>query len=227
MATFKADLKEIVKLRLFLQNAPKKVRKASAEFLNNLAFGSRRAALKELDRTMTIRSPGFIRGSVRVQKTRAGTSIVQQMSVMGSIRRARFSGFEEQEFGTDTKRKRVQTTAARGGKWGRRVAPRFRLKPGAKVLKPQDRKLKANQIIPFLQIISREKYRKPFLLPKAHKKLQKGIFNLKGRRIQRLHALKAKQPKTNRWHSNAVDRYLSRRRLRLEWQKSMNWVFKK
>jgi len=174
--------------------------------VNNLAFKTRENVLGELKRTMTIRAPGFVRGSVKVQKA----SLRKPVSEAGSIKRERFSGWIEQETGKRTDRRRVQTRAARLGNWKRKVAPRFRLKPSAKFIKPADVGLSNNQIVAFLQTLNRKKYRQPFFLPVRYKRLQRGLYLFKGRfpknKIVRVQSFDPKnvQPVKEPWMSRAV-----------------------
>ncbi len=197
----------LTQLRSFYQKAPGMFRRAGVGLANNLAFKTRKWVLAELEQSMTIRSPGFVKGSVRVQKARAGNPTAE----VGSIKRERFSGWAEQETGKKTARTRTQTRIARSNNWKRRVAPRFRLKPGKKrSIRPSDFKLNhpaSSNIVPFLQILDRKKYRQPFFIPVRYKRLQRGIYIFRAKKIRRVQNLEPDnpQPKRNRWMTRSVN----------------------
>jgi len=200
--TFQLKKGDIRNMRQFYRDFPTVVQFAKIGTINNLAFRTRGNTLEELGKNMMIRSPGFVKGSVRYKKATRGDPVAET----GSIRRERFSGWIEQETGKKTGRKRVQTVTARSRNWRRRVAPRFRLKPSAKFIRPADVKLNRTQIVPFLQILDRRRYRQPFLIPTRYKRLQRGIYIFLAKKIKRIQNFDPKnvQPKRDAWMSRAV-----------------------
>ncbi len=214
---------DLDKLKRFYRKAPGMFRRAGVGLSNNLAFKARGLILAELEQSMTIRSPGFVKGSVRIQKAHAGNPTAE----VGSIKRERFSGWAEQETGKKTARTRTQTRIARSNNWKRRVAPRFRLKPGKKrFIRPSDfPKLNhpaSSNIVPFLQILDRRKYRQPFFIPIRYKRLQRGIYIFRARKIRRIHNLNPAnpQPERNRWMTESVNK-INQQLIDLAWQEEL------
>lgn len=212
------------RLKKFYKAASGIHKRAGVGLSNNLAFRARGMILKELEQSMTMRSKGFVKGSVRVQK--AGRS--NPVAEVGSIKRARFSGWIEQETGQKTTRKRTQTKTARMSNWQRRVSPRFRLKPGSKrSIRPSDLGLsntESSSIPVFLQILSRKKYRQPWFIPIRYKRLQRGIYIFRANKIRRIQNLDPAnpQPKRNRWMTRTVSR-INQRLVEEEWGKSIRF----
>jgi hypothetical protein len=200
--TFQFKKGDIRDWKQFHRDFAKAQKFAQIGHLNKLAFRTRGAIIDELGRNMTIRFPGFVKGSVKFEKA----SLKRPMSEVGSVKRERFSGWIEQETGQKTQRKRVQTLAARNRNWKRRVAPRFRLKPSAKFIRPVDVKLNRTQIVPFLQILDARRYKQPFYIPIRYKRMQRGIYVFIRRKIRRVQTFDPKnvQPKRDEWMSRAV-----------------------
>lgn len=219
---------DLNKLKRFYQKAPGLFRRAGVGLSNNLAFRARGLVLAELEQSMTVRSPGFVRGSVRIQKARAGNPTAE----VGSIKRERFSGWAEQETGKKTARTRTQTVIARSNNWKRRVAPRFRLKPGKKrSIRPSDLGLSNTQsssIAPFLQILDRRKYRQAFFIPIRYKRLQRGIYIFRAKKIRRIQNFEPDnpQPKRNRWMTKSVNQ-ITQPMVEQEWEKTVRFVMGK
>lgn len=222
----KSNIKRVEK---GFRDAAKLMKKIEVGTVNNIAFKAREVMLNEVKTSMTIRSPGFVKGSMRVKKA----TFRDKKSVAGSIRRPRFTGWEHQETGKAPGRKRTQSVAARRSNFRNRVAPRFRLKTGIKkAVRPSDVGLKDNVSFPdipgFLQILDRKKFRQPFYLPIAYKRLQKGIYIFRAGKIKRVQNLnpKNKPLKSNKWMTRSegnIDRIM----VVNAWKKSAIHFFKK
>ena len=124
---FQLDKRELNQLLKFYKSAPRKFLPAAAGMLNTFAFGVREQAVKQINDKFTVRNPAFVKSSIKVEKTRI-VPLQNMESKTGSISRPRFSGWIEQETGQQTKRKRVQTLAARQGSWGNKLPSSARLK---------------------------------------------------------------------------------------------------
>ena len=204
--TFEIEKSDLKKLKRFYKDLPRISKNANKNTVNNLAFKLRGYILEELDRGMTIRSPRFVKGSVRLTKAKG---LQNPTAEVGSIERERFSGWAEQETGKITARHRVQTKAARGRNWTKRVAPRFRLKRANRLIKPADVGLKERQIVPFLQILSRRKnFRQPFLIPLNRGRLLRGSYIFLRKKLTRIQNFNPGrvQPERDRWMSRSVKR---------------------
>ena len=221
----KSNIKRVEK---GFRDAAKLMKKIEVGTANNIAFKAREVMLKEVQTSMTIRSPGFVKGSMRVQKA----TFRDKKSVAGSIRRPRFTGWEHQETGKTPGRKRTQSIAARRSNFRNRVAPRFRLKTGIKkAVRPSDVGLRDNVAFPdipgFLQILSRKKFRQPFYLPIAYKRLQRGIYIFRAGKIRRVQNLnpKNKPLKSNKWMTR-TEGYIDRPMVVKTWDDTIIRVFK-
>lgn len=217
---FKSDLD---KLKKFYRALPAMHGRAGINLNNTLAFKLRPEMLKEIESSMTIRSPRFVRGSLRIKKA----SFRDRVAEVGSIRRDRFTGWEEQETGKPDKRDRRQTLAARLDNRKRRVAPRFRLKSGkARFVRPSDQGLKnvSSDVPVFLQILDRNKHRAPFYIPVRYKRLQRGIYIFKAKKIRRVQILdaKGKSISRNRWMTRSISK-INQPLVEREWTKAMEF----
>lgn len=219
---------DLNKLRKFYKAAPGMFKRASAGLSNNLAFRARGMILEEIEQSMTVRSPGFIRGSVRVQKARFNNPTAE----VGSIKRDRFSGWIEQQTGRKTTRTRTQSKIARRNDWRKRVAPRFRFKPGkSRSTRPSDFGLSdtSGASVPiFLQILNRKKHRQMFYIPIRYKRLQRGIYIFRAKKIRRVHNLEPDnpQPKKNPWMTRVVNQ-INQPVVEQEWQRSVKFFASK
>jgi hypothetical protein len=211
---FKFNKGNLDNLTRFYHKSPGIFRKASTGMINNLAFRLRKHVLEEIEGSMTIRSSKFVEGSVRVKMARPS----DQKAVVGSIRRERFTGWAEQEKGLKDPRDRIHTVTARTDNWKRRVAPRFRLKPGRKkAVRPSDIvspliKSKKRKTLVFLQMLDRIKWRQPFYIPVRYKRLQRGIYIFRKNKIRRVQDFDTgHQPiEKNPWMSRSVKRIIKK-----------------
>ena len=197
--------------------------RAGVNLTNTLAFTLRPEMLKEIQTSMTIRSPGFVRGSLRIKKA----SFKNRIAEVGSIKRDRFTGWEEQETGKPDKRDRRQTLTARRGNMKHRVAPRMRLKPGrARLARPSDQGLRdvSSDVPIFLQILNRKKHRALFYIPVRYKKLPRGIYIFKAKKIRRVQILdaKTKSISRNRWMTRSI-RKIDQRLVEKDWTKAVEF----
>jgi hypothetical protein len=217
---FRSDLD---KLKKFYRLLPKMHARAGINLSNTLAFKLRPEMLGEIQGSMTIRSPGFVRGSLRIKKA----SFKDRVAEVGSIRRDRFTGWEEQETGKRDERDRRQTLVARRSNWKNRVAPRMRLKPGrARFVRPSDEGLRnvSTDIPGFLKILERKKHRAPFYIPVRYKKLVRGIYIFRAKRVRRVQTLdaRAKSISRNRWMTRSL-RKINQPLVQREWNKAMTF----
>lgn len=195
------------KLKRFYNSIPKMIERSGLSLTNDIAFKLRPEMVRQINDSMTVRSPGFVRGSLRIKKA----TFKDRVAEVGSIRRDRFTGWEEQETGKPDKRDRRQTTTARRGSWKHRVAPRFRFKSGKKkFVRPSDFGLRdnvtSNDIVVFLHMLARRKHRQPFYIPVKYKKLKRGVYIFRAKKIRTLHILDAKPDKIkqNKWMTRSI-----------------------
>lgn len=207
------NVKDIRELAKFFKKLPRKQAAAQVMWANHAVFKVRKLALDHINRTMKVRSPGFVRSRLRVQKASAKRN---PTAYVGSIRAARYTGWAEQEgLAKDTREKKV-TLPARGSRKGRRVMPSARLKPGHNIPSSTDftrgrtirKKAKG-----FYYYMKRQSTRKPFLMI-DHGKIPSGLWKFapgpKNRRdLTPLQLFNKKPAKTRRnpWMSGSVEKY--------------------
>lgn len=225
----KLDNSGLKRLNSFYRRTAFQMKKASIGLVNNTAFRLRNDIVEEIEDSMTVRAPRFISGSIRRTKANFRTKTAE----VGSISRPRFSGWVEQQKGTPSKRKRQPTLTARtGGNWKKKTAPRFRFKPAKRFVRPstdpfrkKGRRLSNNSgrdIAIFLQILRRNKYRQPFFLPIKYKRLEKGLYIFKKKRLQLVQGLDPDPTKRNTWMTRVV-KNLTAADIHADWNKSLRF----
>lgn len=208
---FSVDQSGLKNLQKYISEAGKKFRAAENMWINRAAFGTRDNALAYLARNFTVRSPGFVRSRLRVEKA----TFSRQRAEVGSIRTQRFTGWAEQEGLAEDKRDKTVTPSARLGVITKRVLPRFRMKRSTSFRKPDDyagrtRRQRANAM---LQAVGRGRDKRPFVLY-GHRTLQAGLWRFgdgpKGRRkLEALQIFGKKPPRPKRapWMRSSVRKY--------------------
>ena len=204
------DLRSIGKLKRFLAKAgigAKGLRYAESVFLNNVAFGLKKTAEKEIEQSFTLRKPAFVKGRLRVAKADRNSLA----AFFGPVEdKPRFSSLMEQETGEKADRKHVSTIAGRKGSKKKTIAQRNWMMKGVK-FRHSDRYAKArgrNKASAMLHHLSRKNYKKPFIL-KDHANMPHGLYRFGSgtkykRKIVLLEKIKAPnaQPRRVRWLTN-------------------------
>lgn len=223
----KRALKAFVK---FYEVAPFKARKATARLLSQFAFGTRQKAIKEIHKTMTVRSPKFVERSI-IFKSAKASRIEDQVAITASISRPRFTGWREQEDGLVDQRTRTQSLLARGNNFAKKVKPSVRLKPGRSFIKLGDFGTPSgpNQIPAFIKIVKGKYKNRPFILNKKYKQIKRGVYKFVRNKMQILQNFEAKRrkPKSNPWMTNARRKYFSSTDIDAEWGKAIKFITKK
>ena len=223
---FSVDAKQLVELRKQYKRAPRDFARAAAGVLNHHAFGSRKTQIREINSSMTVRNPRFVSSKIQVTKARGRLPIRTMQSTSGSVTGPRFSGWEEQQTGNKTKLTRTITKSARGGNWKSQVKPKARLKSSAKFLRPEQfhgRNQKAKFMF-MMRVIATRSGNVNLLITNRQGKLDRGLyrFNKSRRKFSRLQSFdNPTQPRRNKWHSKAVDRYFKRANLSQVWKQQL------
>jgi hypothetical protein len=226
---FFSDLSELRKATQWYQHkGTKALTVAAGMLLNNIAFGTRDQLIREIDKQMLVRQPGFVRSSMTVIRNSNWTDIRAQRSSVGSIEKGknpktRSSGWAEQQLAKKTRRKRVATLKARSGSKSKRI------KPSARMRRPfvnPDRYPKRrgfrgrnmdHRIMVMLKTLQRMKYGAPFIIT-GHSKIPPGLYQFtKGvnqygqKNMSMLQAFdpRNKQPKRILWMTLGVARWFS------------------
>lgn len=227
---FDIDDRDLKKLIKFYKNAPKLMKHSVAGMLNSFAFGTRSRAMHIIRTNMNIRAKKFVDSSIRVQMAKASQEINQQHSIVGSISRARFSGWEEQELGKKTKRTRVATLLGRGGNVQKKIQPSARLKQSNQFVSPDDYPgtSRHNRSVVMMQDLFRKRHRKPFIV-KGHRRFKSGLYKIKQKKLRMLQSFEPRnvQPKRIRWMSGGRKAFFRKADIRQMWGKQLNRTFKK
>lgn len=233
---FKVDTSRIRRLGEIYEASPKKFSRAAGMLINNFAFGTRDMTFDVLPTVMTIRSAQFVRRQIRVSKANLAMPLDAMRSEVGSVRAPRFTGWQEQETGKATERKRVFTLLGRKGGAKRGLArPAARLRNIAKFESPDDYPGKSSEhrVIVMLRTLQRNKHRRPFIIH-GHRKIHPGVYQFSGRAtkgkprpIRIMHVFKPDrvQPRRIPWMRMSRNRYLSSIVLIDEWRRVLNRVW--
>jgi hypothetical protein len=202
--------------------------------VNNVAFDMRSELITSVGRLMTIRSKGFTRAHMVVQKARSGSRPVAEV---GSIRRGRFEGWAAQQFGESVDRTRVPSLLARSSAKRKVVKSMARLKKGRDI--PTAEKIAGKSspggVIAMMRILARRGDRRPFIIhDDDHPKFPGGLYEMRGRKdkgdrkaklnlLQRFDSDNA-QPSRMDWVNPAWRAYQKSRSIAGEWRKAFNLV---
>jgi hypothetical protein len=226
---FNVEAKDLINLRKFYKRSPKQFARASSNVLNSFAFGTKKENIRIIEKEMTVRNTKFVNGAIMVQKVKSGAGSTQRSEV-GSIKRDRFTGWEEQELGTKTKKNRVASTLARGGSDSKQVRPMYRMKSSNSFRTSKgfsgNSRLQRDGVM--VRSLRRQKSKKPFMI-KKHRKLTPGIYVFRGKKIQSLQTFvnpSKIQPKRVRWMSGGAAAYFKKNQPRDVWRESIKRVMK-
>jgi hypothetical protein len=219
---FDMDATNLKALKKFYQKAPREFERATAGVLNSLAFKTRKNDIGNITGSMIVRNAKFIERSILVEKTRSG-KISSQQSVVGSVRRPGFTGWEEQQTGKRPERQNAPTTAARGGNTRSVVRPKYRLRAKNKFVRPSQFKARSESgSFQFMMRVLATRGGGLFLLPDNFGRLGRGLYHFepttrsarkkarkigevargKITRIQKIGGIR--QPKTFHWRDISI-----------------------
>lgn len=227
---FQIELKDFINLHKFYKRAPREFQKTAAGVLNSFAFGTRKSAIDVINDKMTVRNKRFVETSFRVKTANANTDLNSMVSRVGSIKRPRFSGWEEQQTGKKRPSTRVGTLLSRGKNESKQIRPAARMKPGRNFPDSGDFKGKSEQqrTTVMLNTLKRKKFRKPFVIRRNLRKLKAGLYRFfrgKVKMLQRFDSKKA-QPKKLDWMGEARREYFNAHPVRQTWARAIKHVLK-
>ena len=220
---FTLNVRDMIRLRKFFQVAPRAFARSISSTLNDVAFGVRRENLAVINREMIVRNPRFVESRIKVEKSRLNQG-GQMHSIVGSILSPRFSGWTEQETGKESDRHRALTIMARKGDIRKQAASYARLKGGDIITSYQAGLGSVKRIYQqyaFVQLLTRNKWRKPFILGKSwnHKA---GLLRLKGGKVERLQSFGENlRPKRVKWMQKGISKYIQGNRIATDWAKNV------
>lgn len=227
---FDLDAPDLINLEKFYRRSPAAFRRTAANVLNSFAFGTQTEAKKVIARKMIVRNKRFLDSVFRVQKTHGGTPIADQQAAVGSIRKKRFSGWEEQQTGKKRASSRVGTLLSRQNTEKKQILPRYRMKSGQNFLSPNKFKgnTKSNRTISMLRDLKSRKFKKPFVIGRKYKNFRPGLYRFYRGKIRRLQSFKSKkaQPKRFDWMGTARRHYFKKYPVQKTWNNSIKFVLK-
>lgn len=204
---FEIDWKQLLVWQKFFKKAPRLFKIAQRGVLNAQAFHMKKILIPaSIHSKMIVRSPKFVNSSIRVSMAKGN----KMQSEVGSVFRKGFSGWNEQQLGTKSKRDYVNSPYSRSDNRRNKVVNKRRLKTSNKRVKISDYNVKGNSIkqrnIVWLQMMGKNNERRPFKLEHAVGKLSKGIYMFNGNKIRRIANTEPKstQPKKIPWLTNAL-----------------------
>ena len=220
--------RDLKNLREFYRAAPAKFGMVMNATLNSLAFTTLSNIKVVLNQKLNIRDPRFMRGSLKVVKARGGN----HRSIVGSIERKRFTGWEEQQTGKKSDTNRSPTLAARGGNFNRKMSGKSRLKRSLNPLSIRNISVgnlkgrkgsKANQKRRSIILLNTaKKTKRPFIVKRAdvgvmriNKRWTPGLYQFKRNKLLRMQTFgKAQDPKRIDWMGKALKRTADRAEFR-------------
>jgi hypothetical protein len=204
---FDMDATNLRALKKFYQKAPRDFERATAGVLNSLAFTTRKNDIRNITGSMIVRNAKFIERSILVEKTRSG-KISSQQSVVGSVRRPGFTGWEEQQTGKRPERQNAPTTAARGGNTRSVVRPKYRLRAKNKFVRPSDFKANTRSeraAFAFMMRVLATRGGGEFMITGGGLKLPPGLYSFRNRKVRKLQKLGEINPtRPNRWRTQSI-----------------------
>ena len=200
--------KGLIELQRFYRAAPGEFRQASAGVLTALATRTRQGALTYIQSRMTVRSPGFVKSHLKTVKANRAAIINNQWSQAGSTYAPRFTGWEEQEYGRDTKQKRKATITGRSGALTKKVKKQARFIPGQSFEKASDYPgdTTEHRTVAMLHALKSKRGKKPFFLQGhvGNINYEKGLYQYIGGRIRMLQLRKKpRKPNKQPWMTDA------------------------
>ncbi len=220
------NLKAFIKL---YGKAPNKARAAVAQLLSQFAFATRQLAIEEINKSMTVRNARFVKSRVRFERARV-EAIENQRSRTFTIGAKNFSGWEEQVTGGRSSRTRTQSLLARGGSFDKKVRPSIRMKPNRNFLNRGDFDLPkgGNEMQVYFIKVRTNHPNKPFIVEKRWRKVKKGLYIFKGRKMRMLQNFEAKPRATKKddFMQRARDKFDNTLDISKQWEIALNKVFK-
>jgi hypothetical protein len=207
MNDFYIDKSGLKKLEQFFKDSPQLLKPVTANVLTSLAFNARKQYVRSINQSMIIRNRKFVESSLRVQKARSG-KIENQIALSGSIERPRFSGWQEQQTGKTSKKKRAITLAGRRGNKRNIAISKARLKSSNKFYKPQQ--FSGNTLhskFMFMLRVLTSRGGGEFIITTPIKtrkgQLKTGLYQIKGHKLNKFQAFDANKATHIPWMTTA------------------------
>ena len=229
---FTMKRKDFDGLQRFFKQSPAQFKAAARSVLNSFAFGTKEETFTELNRKLKIRSPGFVRSSIRVTMAK-GSNISSMFSETYTLKRRNFSGWAEQERGQRTSLNRTISKFARGGSWQGKVRSRFRLKPSNEFFDPErfSGRSYEHRVMKMLGAMrtGRSIRKRPYIIRHRLKgglsTMKRGTYGWQGKQTQRLQNFeKRTQPKKIQIMKNARLNYFRKTNIISIWGREIDRI---
>jgi len=224
------DPRGFKQFRELCQNAPRSINYGVSNVLTSLAFKTREYDLKNIADSMIVRNPRFVASSIKVTKAR-NTRIEQQIAEVYSIKRERFTGWEEQQEGKTSTSKHAPTLAARAGNKRAQMIQRARMRSSNKFYKPaqfQAHTLKGSFMFMLRVLGSRGggEFMLSENIPTKRGSMAKGLYQFRQHKIKRLQKTDAiKQPRINRWRTRSLTQLRSGNDIDNIWRNTLQSIY--
>lgn len=228
---FQIELGDFIKLHKFYRKAPRKFQIAASMVLNDFAFGTKKSIENVINDKMIVRNKRFVETSIRLQKTNGSVPLKSMESRVGSIKRDRFSGWEEQQTGKKRKSTRVGALLARGGDYSKqqRGAARMNLSKNYADAARFKGKTEKQKTIAMLNVFKRNKRKQPFVIREKSMKFVPGLYRFfrgKVKILQRFDSKGREQPKKLDWMGLARAEYFRNNPVRETWGRAIKRLLK-
>ena len=227
--SFSFSSADMILLRKLFKRSPRQMQRVTAGVLNDQAFQMRPVIFKVLSRNMEIRDTRFAKSRIRVDKARP-TSINSQSSEVGSIFSDRFTGWEEQQTGKQSKGAKVYTKFSRRGSWSNKVRQNLRRRQKNPLWRPSDFNIKAkserHRLIVFLQMINSKRITDRFFMPDKLGRMTRGIYTMNKGKIRKIVEDKFQKPHKIAWMDKSIDQMLRSFNIKKSYAENVERVFR-
>jgi hypothetical protein len=227
MSDFIMDSRDIRRLGAYFKDAPEAISPAVRASLNHLARRTVENDKTILRQSLTIRDERLLNNTLRTRDAR-GNRIQSMEAAAFSIKRDRFTGYEEQERGG--KMERTNLPAARGGNRRRKMLSHARLQPSRKIYKPeqfQGRNLKSKFML-MMRIMGTRGGGQFLISDRINTRrggMNPGLYRFKSHNISKLQSLKDSNVRPIRWRTRSLQLLRTNNNLESIWARELEkWV---
>lgn len=223
---FEMRSEDLKKLKKFFRKSPRLIKPVQANLITSLAFKTREYDIQNISSEMIIRNERFVKSSIRV--TKATTNDLN--AFVYSIRRPRFSGWEEQQTGKPSRKKKTPTLHARRGNRAGKIPNKFKFRSKSKFYNPSMFKGKTyKQRFYFMLRVLGSRGGGEFLLNNDVElkkgKLKKGLYSFRRHSISKIQdTTRRYRTKKFKWRTKSLQDLQQKNNLNEMWAKSINFI---
>jgi hypothetical protein len=216
-------------LERFYREFPKESEQAVSGILNDLAYQTRQNDIENISGNMIIRNRQFLERSLQYTKARPGR-IESQVAYVYSVKRERFTGWEEQQTGRNAVKERSATLPARGGSRAGVMNRKSRLR--GQFYKPQQfQGHNIKQRFQFMMRVLNTRGGGEFIvsdsIPTKRGTLKRGLYSLRNHQLTKYQSFEDKPIKQLRWRNMSLDQLARRNNINKLWSTHLNRVINK